>query len=116
MRKEKTLKELHQVQHFMQNVRIDEEELRDVVQPYRVMCNSISTNKVVSEVVDENLNLKRITSQTQPLKLTKLAASSFLKKIATIKQKKELSSIEMGNNEDVKINKDEIYLKDKVCN
>jgi hypothetical protein len=50
------------------------------------------------------------------LKLTKLAASSFLKKIATIKQKKELSSIEMGNNEDVKINKDEIYLKDKVCN
>jgi hypothetical protein len=31
MRKEKTLKELHQVQHFMQNVRIDEEELRDVV-------------------------------------------------------------------------------------
>jgi len=39
-----------------------------------------------------------------------------LKKIATIKQKKELSSIEMGNNEDVKINKDEIYLKDKVCN
>jgi hypothetical protein len=66
--------------------------------------------------VDENLNLKRITSQTQPLKLTKLAASSFLKKIATIKQKKELSSIEMGNNEDVKINKDEIYLKDKVCN
>ena len=54
MRKDKTLEKLHMVKPIMQNIRMDEIQARDIVQPNRRMCSSSIRANFLEEVCYRN--------------------------------------------------------------